>query len=148
METSCRSTSPPLLSRFPTPPHKVGVPPNTTPHPAYAKAKGAELAFYGRGYVQLTWWNNYAKNGAAVGMGLELLFNPDRGLERDVAYKVMAEGIIYGVGYANRHKLQHYLVGGRADYVGARAIVNRLDPVPSIVRAAQLFEASLMASKA
>ena len=125
-----------------------GVPPHAKATPDYLKAAGSELAFYGRGYVQLTWWANYAKNGAAVGLGLELLFTPDRALEPDIAYRIMSDGMLYGVGYANRHRLQHYIYASRTDYAGARAIVNARDPVPSIVRAAELFEASLMATKA
>lgn len=131
-----------------TPRSDLGAPMAARPSPAYVNAKGVELAFYGRGYVQLTWWSNYASNGAAIGLGLELLFDPDKTLDPDVAYRIISDGMIEGKGFANKHMLRHYIAGGRTDYVGARAIVNVRDPIPSIVRAAQLFEAALMANKA
>jgi hypothetical protein len=39
--------------------------------PNYAKADGVEHQYFGRGLVQLTWWNGYAKSGIAFGYGLD-----------------------------------------------------------------------------
>lgn len=43
----------------------------------YDEDDGAEHAYYGRGYVQLTWWSNYATAGIAIGRGLGLLLDPE-----------------------------------------------------------------------
>ena len=43
----------------------------------YTDDDGTEAAYYGRGYAQLTWWSNYAAVGAQIGLGLDLLTDPD-----------------------------------------------------------------------
>jgi predicted chitinase len=43
----------------------------------YDQDDGIEHAYYGRGYVQLTWWSNYAQAGIAIGLGLDLLLDPE-----------------------------------------------------------------------
>ena len=47
---------------------------------AYTKAQGTEQTYYGRGYMQLTWWEHYATAGISLGRGLDLLLNPDLAL--------------------------------------------------------------------
>lgn len=47
-------------------------------------------SFRGRGYVQLTGRANYAKYGAAIGLGDELVRNPDRAGDPGVAGKLLA----------------------------------------------------------
>ena len=117
------------------------------PSQVYAQAAGTEHAYYGRGYVQLTWWDNYAKSGAEIGMGIELLFDPDKALQADTAYKLMSDGMVNGHGFANKHRLQHYFYGGHTDYVGARRMVNGTNEAQKIAGIARIFEASLMASR-
>lgn len=117
-------------------------------HPSqiYTQAAGTEHAYYGRGYVQITWWDNYAKNGALIGMGLELLFDPDKALRSDVAYRIMSNGMIHG--RFTSHRLRQYLFGGYTDYIGARAIINgKKDGANDIARIAEIFEASLLESR-
>lgn len=113
----------------------------------YAKAAGVEHAYYGRGYCQLTWWNNYASTGAEVGLGLELLFNPERALEPDIAYEVMAHCMVYGSGFANGKRLQQYLAGAKTDYVGARAMVNGINENRKIAVVAEVFEQCLLKAR-
>jgi len=117
------------------------------PAQAYVQAAGTEHAYYGRGYCQLTWWDNYAASGARIGMGLELLFDPAKALEPEVAYKVMSDGLVHGHGFANGHKLQQYFFGGHTDYVRARAMVNGTDHASDIAGIARLYEGALLASK-
>lgn len=114
---------------------------------AYAKALGVEHAYYGRGYCQLTWWNNYASTGAEIGLGLELLFNPERALEPDIAYEVMAHCMIFGLGFANGKRLQMYLAGAKTDYVGARAMVNGVNENRKIAAVAEVFEKCLLKAR-
>src|SRR5216683_1742908 len=53
-------------------------------------------AYYGRGYVQLTWDYNYKKMSAALGMDDALLIHPEQVMEPNVAYKIMSYGMRNG----------------------------------------------------
>ncbi len=85
-----------------------GASPSAKPDGAYAADGGKALADYGRGYVQLTWWYNYATSGVAIGRGLDLLLDPELAKDPATAYKLMAYGMRTGRGLANGHMLQHY----------------------------------------
>jgi hypothetical protein len=124
-----------------------GAPYNSAASRAYAAAPGDERVYYGRGYVQLTWWYHYAMASVAIGRNFDLLWNPELAKEPDVAYRVMADGMITGRHYANRKRLQMFLAGSLTDYVGARAIVNAYDPQPTIVEAAKVFETTLLGAR-
>lgn len=134
---------------FRTPKSDNGSDPFATATSAYRNAAGREFYFYGRGYNQLTWWFNYATAGYSVGRGLDLLFQPDLMLNADIAYNVLATGMVTGEGWPPAKKrLQYYIAGVLKNYVGARAIVNGTDMDHEIARAAQHFEDALMATKA
>lgn len=90
----------------------------------YAEAPGDEHVYFGRGYVQLTWWSNYAKASVELGRGLEFLFNPERVLEPLVAYELMIRGLCTGSGFANGRTFARYFTNERTDYVHARDMVN------------------------
>ena len=107
---------------------------------AYTDAGGTELKYFGRGYVQLTWWANYAKSGANLNMGLDLLKDPDKVMEPATAYALMSHGMRTGQGFANGHKLADYLSGTTRDYVGARHMVNGRDHAAEIAALAEKFE--------
>lgn len=47
-------------------------------------------SFRGRGFIQLTGRSNYAKFGAAIGLGSELVDNPDRACDPKVAAQLLA----------------------------------------------------------
>src|SRR5919202_2030954 len=76
--------------------------------------------YYGRGYVQLTWKDNYAKLGQELGMGDELLIHPEKALQRDTAYAIMSYGMRKGsfTGKA----LGDYIKDVTCDYMNARRI--------------------------
>ncbi|QTL04421.1 hypothetical protein J5J86_03505 [Aquabacter sp. L1I39] len=124
-----------------------GASPNVAMSQVYKDDDGEELAYYGRGLVQLTWWNNYAKAGAALGMSLELLFHPDLAEDEDIAYKLMSHGMVTGHGFANGRKLSDYFRGDHADYVGARAMVNGSDHAPEIAEMARKLQDILRRSE-
>ena len=111
------------------------------------KDEGVEHAYYGRGYVQLTWWDNYASTGVAIGEGLNLLFEPERALEPKIAYAVMVRGMTTGAGFANGHMLSDYFHGAHTNYKRARAMVNGTDCADEIAAIAELFEAVLLQNK-
>ena len=113
----------------------------------YDDDKGAEQAYYGRGYVQLTWWSNYATTGIAIGSGLQLLFDPELVKQPETAYKIMAHGMRTGDGFANGKTFAKYFTGSNTDYVGARAMVNGTDAAAEIAAVAETFEAILLEAR-
>lgn len=114
---------------------------------AYVDDTGTENAYYGRGYVQLTWWSNYAKAGVALKRGLDLLKNPELVKDPAIAYALMSHGMTTGEGFANGRKFSTYFTGQNRDYVGARKMVNGSDHAADIAEIAEKFEAILLASR-
>lgn len=116
---------------------------------AYKNFHGDEHAYFGRGYVQLTWWNNYVDAGVALNRGLDLLFNPLLVKDPQTAYNLMVHGMITGAGFANGRMLRDYIFGDKKDYSNARRMVNAADhhsyqPIADI---AELFEEMLLEAK-
>lgn len=99
--------------------------------------------YCGRGYVQLTWKNNYARAGQKV--GVDLVADPDRAMEPAIAARIMREGMAEG--WFTGKKLSHYLpsagVSTKAQYVEARRIINGTDKADLIEDYAQTFERAL-----
>ena len=100
--------------------------------------------YYGRGYVQLTWYENYDKAGRLL--KLDLLRQPELALQADVAAKIMREGMIEG--WFTGKKLNDYVGLRTADYVGARRIINGTDKANLIAGYAVAFELALRKAKA
>ncbi len=73
--------------------------------------------FKGRGFVQLTGRANYQQIGAAIGMGDQLVQNPDLASDPDIAAKLLA-AILKGKEDRIRHALQ------ADDLATARKLVN------------------------
>lgn len=124
-----------------------GSDPSKSPAQTYGNALGTELAYYGRGYCQLTWWDNYASTGAEIGLGLNLLFEPGKALEPAIAYELMAHCMVYGLGFANRQRLSMFFFGSYTNYLDARRMVNGTDHAGEIAGIARIFEKCLMESK-
>lgn len=95
--------------------------------------------FYGRGYVQLTWYANYEKAGAKL--GVDLINNPDLAMQPDIAAKIMLQGMREG--WFTGRKLDDYLGGGQWDFVNARKIINGMDKAQQIADIAQKFNTAL-----
>ena len=100
--------------------------------------------YYGRGYVQLTWKENYQRVGQAIGMGDDLMIDPDLALQPETAYKIMSYGMRAGA-FTGR-TLSHYITAERVDYENARRIVNGTDQAERIAGYAKRFESILLAS--
>lgn len=111
---------------------------------AYDDDDGTEQAYYGRGYVQPTWWSNYAASGVAIGRGPDLLLDPELVRSAEIAYDLMSHGMRTGQGFANGHRLAQYFSGTLTDYVGARRMVNGQDHAADIAAIATRFEAILL----
>ena len=113
----------------------------------YNDDPGGENAYYGRGYVQLTWWSNYAKSSAALNRGLDLLLDPELVKEPKTAYALMSHAMRTGFGFANRHKFSDFFSGKQKDYKHARKMVNGMDHADDIAKLAEAFEEILLDSR-
>ena len=91
--------------------------------------------YYGRGFVQLTWYDNYDKFGKLL--KLDLLNEPELALKLDVSiqilFKGMTQGLFTGV------NLARYFNDQREDWVNARKIINGLDKAEVISLYARKF---------
>lgn len=79
--------------------------------------------YYGRGLVQLTWYENYEKFGKILKE--DLLCNPELLLNLNISIKILFHGMIYGL--FTGAKLSRYFNDKREDWVNARKIINGLD---------------------
>jgi hypothetical protein len=113
----------------------------------YEDDDGTEQVYYGRGYVQLTWWSNYVKAGVAIGKGLDLLFDPEKVNEPEIAYKIMSGGMRTGSGFANHRTFSRYFNDKGTDYKSARRMVNGHDKADEIAAVAERFEKVLQSSR-
>jgi putative chitinase len=79
--------------------------------------------YYGRGYVQLTWLENYVAMGQAL--GVDLKGNPDLAMQPDIAYQIMSRGMRKGS--FTGVSLHRFIDGEKCDFIGARKIINGTD---------------------
>lgn len=103
----------------------------------YGKGKGKSYGaqdaytgqrYYGRGFVQITWKDNYAKLGDLL--GLDLLNYPDIAMETTPAAEIMCEGMRRGL--FTGKSLADYFDTDTDDPVNARRIVNGTDKAKTI----------------
>ena len=107
----------------------------------YGVIDASGLAPFGRGYVQLTWRENYQRADRELGLGGKLAANYDLALDPKIAADILVEGMVEA--WFTGKALRDFLPG---DYVGARRIVNGTDRAQLIAGYAQQFEAALAAS--
>jgi putative chitinase len=110
---------------------------------AYGKADHTGKAPFGRGYVQLTWRENYVKADQKLGLGGRLAENYDLAMEPETAAKILVRGCVEG--WFTGKRLGDYLPG---DYYSARKVVNGIDRAALIAGYAVDFEAALRAGEA
>ncbi|MBL8835392.1 MAG: carboxypeptidase [Alphaproteobacteria bacterium] len=91
--------------------------------------------YYGRGFVQLTWKDNYQKYTDLLGK--DLVNNPDLALEPQIALFVLVHGFKTGI-FTGR-KITDYITEGKTDFVNARRCINGLDKAHEIAALAQKF---------
>lgn len=100
--------------------------------------------YYGRGDVQLTWYENYKKMGTLL--EIPLLTYPELALDPDISASIMIEGMTRGI--SNRGDftgvaLEDYFNDRVDDPVNARRIVNGLDRAHHIADYYRRFLAAL-----
>lgn len=89
--------------------------------------------YYGRGDVQLTWYENYEMMGRLLNM--PLLNQPELALKPEISARIMIEGMTRGI--SNRGdftgvSLENFFNNRRDDPFNARRIVNGLDQADKI----------------
>jgi len=98
--------------------------------------------WYGRGFVQLTWKENYIKAGEKLGK--DLITNPDRAMEPDTAAWVLVLGMKEG--WFTGKKLSDYITLKTSGFTEARRIVNGTDKAKEIAALAKKWDKDLLAS--
>jgi hypothetical protein len=111
----------------------------------YGRGKGREYGkpvgpygkvYFGRGYVQLTWLENYEKAGKAVDRNLVQF--PDQAMIPEVAADIIVRGMSQG--WFTRKKMADF-----QSYEDMRKVVNGTDKAALIAGYAKKMEAALLA---
>lgn len=97
--------------------------------------------YYGRGFVQLTWKENYESMGRVC--NADLLNHPDLAMKADIAYRIMSYGMRNGS--FTGVKLSMYIHDDTCDYLHARKIINGMDCAEKIAGYAEKIEGMLSA---
>lgn len=95
--------------------------------------------YYGRGFVQLTWLDNYRKAGKEFNKNF--LSNPDDVMEPNIAAEILVVGSKDG--WFTGKKLSDYINDDGVDYINARRIINGKDKADEIALLAKEFELEL-----
>jgi putative chitinase len=104
---------------------------------------GDGALFHGRGFVQLTGRRNYSKAKALT--GADLLTDPDRAKEPELAYQIAVQGMIDG--WFTGKKLGQFIKEGQSpDFENARTIINGHDKASIIADIARRFNEVLLAA--
>lgn len=106
--------------------------------------------YYGRGKVQLTWKGDdrtphYGYTRATEELGIDLVGNPDKALELDIAARVLVTGMLQG--WFTGKSLRDFIgsTPSKQQYVNARQIVNGHDDDELIASYAVIFDGALHA---
>lgn len=96
--------------------------------------------YYGRGYVQLTWYDNYERMGNIL--KIPLLEQPELALRPDIAADIMFEGMTKSLslkGDFTGKYLELYFNETKEDWFNARRIINGIDRAELIADYAKKF---------
>lgn len=96
---------------------------------------------YGRGYVQLTWDENYERADQELGLDGKLIANYDLALDPEIAVKILFRGMFEG--WFTGKKLHDYVNHQNRDFRNARRVVNGLDKATHIAGYAKEFLVAL-----
>jgi len=99
--------------------------------------------YYGRGYVQITWRENYQK--FSKDLGEDFVKNPDLVMLPKYAFKILIDG--FKTGAFTGKKITDYINDKSKDYKRARRCINGTDKQELIASYAQFFEELLTNNK-
>jgi len=98
--------------------------------------------YYGRGYVQLTWRENYEKYTARLkerfperAEGIDLVADPDLAMVPEYALFILVDG--FRTGAFTGKKLTDYVNAEKTDFINARRCINALDRAEEIAALAE-----------
>ncbi|MGO4814761.1 hypothetical protein AB4156_35190 [Cupriavidus sp. 2MCAB6] len=91
--------------------------------------------YYGRGYVQLTWKNNYERYSELL--AIDMVEDPDLALNAASALFILCHG--FKTGAFTGHKITEYIHGSTADFANARRCINGTDHASDIARLADHY---------
>jgi len=100
--------------------------------------------FYGRGFVQLTWYENYQRFSKLL--GVDLINHPELSLDLKISTQILFEGMTRGVsrvGDFTGKSLEDYFNDKKEDWVNARRIINGVDCAVIIASYAKDFYKAL-----
>lgn len=97
--------------------------------------------WYGRGFVQLTWEENYKRADTKLGLNGDLIKKPSLAQYPEIAAEILVLGSKEG--WFSKKKLSDYIGKYEKDYVNARRVINILDKAQKIAKEAELFEKAL-----
>ena len=103
--------------------------------------------YYGRGYVQLTWFENYERMGRIL--GIPLLQKPELALVPEHSANIMFEGMTRGVTFKGDFTgkcLEQYFNDTTEDWYNARRVINGVDRAELIAGYSKRFYEILKAS--
>ncbi len=98
--------------------------------------------WYGRGFVQLTWQENYAKAAEKLKRPL-ILADPDSVMAPHISAEILVQGMKEG--WFTGKKLSDYITLKVAGFVNARRIINGTDKAKEIADIAKEWDAKLKA---
>lgn len=106
--------------------------------------------WYGRGYVQITWKENYERADKELGLGGLLIADRERAMNPAIAAEIMRRGMVDGWFSRDKkgaHSLARHLPrereAGLEAFVEARRIINGTDKALMIARYAWIFQGAL-----
>ena len=91
--------------------------------------------YYGRGYVQLTWENNYKKYSEIL--GIDMVTKPDLAMEENVALFVLIHG--FKTGAFTGRKITDYINESKTEFIDARRCINGTDHDEDIAKIAEKY---------
>lgn len=100
--------------------------------------------FYGRGYVQLTWYENYER--ASQELGADFISNPACVMVPAAAALIMFKGMAQG--WFTGRKFSTYINERACDYLNARRIINGTDRAELVAGYAHKYQAALTSAGA
>ena len=106
---------------------------------AWRKANLRYYPWYGRGYVQLTWQENYHRAGRKLDR--DLTTDPDAVMEPKISAEILVRGMMEG--WFTGKKVTDYISGRKRDYRQARRVVNDMDRADHITSLALDYEVAL-----
>ena len=106
---------------------------------------GGQIA-YGRGYVQLTWDDNYEDMDKQLKLNGALIANYDKALEPDIAARILVQGMTTGRFDGKHRGLKEFIpcdTGTVDQFKQARRTVNIQDKADTIAQYAMNFQEAL-----